>query len=320
MKDFACQASSKKKKKSLSVCIKNGFAFIKKIFRLGIGLVASLTLLAVITWLIFPHFLAPHNNINIVFTNINKDSQEREFLFASFDFDTNKIQVFVIDDKHETLLIDSESQTMQQVNFYDAVNEIGVEQLTTQHLSWLTGRVVSRVVFLEVPHAKIKNLPQTVNSRLVKILSNLNLTKVDEIKELFYFSNLFRRGEYQFVESSAVLPSTSVLPTNCSMAVINTTKISGYASVITSILENSGARIIRLDSGYRDQEFTQTAVAVSQEKTECSEALSLINENLFFGNLLLLDEEISGSLLNRFRADIVILLSDDQDFLSWIQH
>jgi hypothetical protein len=315
MKDFACQASLKKKKKSLSSCFKNFFSLLKKLVKLSIGLTISLLFFGVLLWMILPHMLSPHNNINIVFVNQKKDVKEREYLFASFDFELNKIQAFLIDDSFEISLVDDEELIMQPVTFSQKINEFNPQKLRTQHMSWLTARVVEQVIYFKDSQTSVSDLPKLLKEQLASKLFNFNFKNLDEIKQLTYLLMLLRRGEYQFVtQQQTNLPTTSVLPNNCSVAVINTTRIGGYASALTSILEKSGARIIRVDSGYQQEEFEQTAVAFNQEKTECHYAVQTLADHLFMESPVGVEEDQAQSLLNRFRSDMVILLSDDQAF------
>jgi|GEM_PF-3539620 len=315
MKDFACQASLKKKKKNLSSCLKSFILLLKKFANLSLGLVISVLFFGVILWMILPQMLSLHNNINIVLINQQKDVEEREFLFVSFDFELNKIQAFLITDSYEVSLVNNEELTMEPVIFSQKINQLNPENLTTQHLSWLTGRVVEQVIFLENSQTSVIELPKLLREQVVMQLSSFHLKNLNEIKELVYLLMLLRRGEYQLVsQEKTILPSTSVLPNNCSVAVINTTQIGGYALTLTSILEKSGTRIIRVDSGYQEEQFEQTAIAFNQEKDECQFTAQTLTDHLFLGTPTQLDKDQANSLLNRFRADMVILLSNDQAF------
>lgn len=315
MKDFACQASLKNKKKSFLSCWKSFFSFIKKLFKLSVGLFFSLLFLTVIVWFILPHTLSPNNNINIVFVNNQKDVHKSEFLFASFDFDLNKTQVFLIDDQFEASIINNEEKLIKPVSFGQKMGELGSQKPRTQFMSWLTGRVVEKVLFFENSHTSVVDLQKLLREQLYTKLATFNFKNFSEIKELAYLLILLRRGEYNFLNQERTnLPITSVLPNNCSVAVINTTKIGGYAAALTSILEKSGARIIRIDSGYQDELFEETMLAYNTEKTECYYMRNVLADHLFVKAAVLTVEDQAKSLLNRYRADMVILLSDDQGF------
>jgi hypothetical protein len=100
---------------------------------------------------------------------------------------------------------------------------------------------------------------------------------------------------------------TEVLPNDCAIAVINTTGISDYASSLSSILEQSGARVVRVGN---DQQNLQThRLALNDKKESCHFLAVKLEEKILQGQVELInDAALNKQLLNRYRADMVILL------------
>ncbi len=313
MRDFASKSANKKKRKTLVAFLKSCVAFFIKFIKLSLTLLASLLLFGLLVWVILPHLITPQHHRSIVFINYIENGYEGEMLFASFDADINKIKAYLITQEHQANFINEQTRSVESIAFNTAVEDLEIEKINTTQISWLTGRVVNEVVLLSgekgIELSKLHNLTRLLKEKLFSDLASVKkIADIKKMQELFYLLLVLRKMDYDFIPQESNLPQTAVLPDNCAAAVINTTDIVDYASTFTSILETSGARVIRVDTGFQDRTYEQSVLAFNQEKKACNLLAELLQENLFIQPLQQIRGPQAESLLNRYRADLIILL------------
>jgi cell division GTPase FtsZ len=120
-----------------------------------------------------------------------------------------------------------------------------------------------------------------------------------------------KRAEINMMDQSS-LNQTEALTNTCSVAVINTTTISGYASKVTNILEQSGARVIRVGTLHQQDEISQSLLAYNQTNESCIKLKDDLQNSILPVSVQLADSDQTQKLLNRYRADMVLLLAQDQ--------
>ncbi len=313
MKDFVLKSSARKNKKS----------FLGSLTALGSHLIGAIKTSFIVfgfcifaiflLWLVLPQFMSVNKNINIVFINQLNDSHKDEILFASLDAESEQFKLFQLPENFEVTLFNLTQKQQQTQQLGVLLDPEKIADLTTTQWSWLTKRVVThqaRVSFTE-------NITKSavVSALFDDLLSNLNLTNFADVIEKLKFIAYVRKANFEFINlTDEQLPSNSVLPNACCAAVINTTNISGYAQSVTDLLETSGARVIRVDSSDQDEAVEQTQLAFDPSKPECASLVTILQQHLFIHAPQTIDPEKTQSLLNRYRADLVILLNTDQLF------
>ncbi len=97
----------------------------------------------------------------------------------------------------------------------------------------------------------------------------------------------------------------AAVPTECSVAVLNTTTVGGTGSKVTQVLESSGMSVIRLSD--TPDKLSQTQILVNQAPPFCQDVLQHVQDLFPF----VTKREVQDQTMNRYRANIVVLVGQD---------
>ena len=313
MKDFGLKSYQRKKKKSFKSVIKSVKKILSKLFKSILITLGILCFLIILFWISLPHLVSLPKNTNIVFINNNKSSNEDEILFASFNAETQKIRAYLLKSDYEVTIFNKESRGQELRDIGIVLANLKEGEYQSNYFSWILGQIVEDVVVVSSLEKIIDvNIAKIMRENFFSDFSIKDLAQAKKNLQLFMFA---RKATYEYIDpQKGQLPSSVVLPRTCSIAVINTTDISGYAQSMTDLLEKSGSRVVRVDSADQGQRLDQTTFAFDKSKEECIGLITTIADHLLLGEPAKINQDQTQSLLNRFRSDLVIFLNDDQLF------
>ncbi len=351
MRYFAFYNSSRQVKKSWrqtrkSICqqLKTWWQRLLLFFKYSLLVIFAAVTFSWLVWQLLPYIVQLKTDGNIVFVYQSQDGYINQILFASTDKAADKLLIsFIPSDTTITYSTaeDQVQQTDQLVSVVQAMADLNLISPSPQidssysrdmdsinrYWSWLLGRLISYdfvtndIDFNE--HQLRSSLLQVIKQSISQDDINFwTLCCQPQQRQKLYHNFLLyfflRTADLDVIELESqadlwpALSSASILSGSCPVAVINCTNISGYAHNLTQILEQSGARVIRADSDQQLQALSSTAIAVNHEKDECQHLLARLEQELWLQPYIPLALEQNQALLNRYRADMVILLQEDQ--------
>jgi hypothetical protein len=311
MKDFAHTQSKHSSKKSFKKRVKSIIAIIfKTIKKIILGL-AALVLILVLGILLLPRFVQLDSNQNLVFLIQNKEGKIDQIYFAYFQADTQLIEVYQLNPELAVNLFSKQASAIKQTNLGDWLQQFDQKEqhnLSARDLTWLSGRVVEKVIWVpaDVDVQASSDLSQAFDFNLLNISTWLDFISNQQKLKAFLLTQQAEWEPFKQADTPDFI-QTEVLPNDCAIAVINTTGISDYATTLSSVLEQSGARVVRVGN---DQQNLQThRLALNHQKESCHFLAVKLEEKILQGQVELInDAALNEQLLNRYRADMVILL------------
>ncbi len=314
MLDFAKPPSAKRsKKRGLYQRFRN---FVKKLLRFVrlflIGLLAAAGL-AVILIFTFPFFVNYDLNRNIIFYQADNQNKIQKVWFAALKADKMEVEVYPLVSNFQSQILQQEAGQIEQQALSGLLEQLPVQTFSQQPAwTWISGRVIHDVISFpaDINIENERDLAQYLQPKFEDWL-NPGLLLTDW--SFFKLKLWTKRAEWRFFDAGTQLPQTSVLSDGCTVALINTTPITGFASTITSILESSGARVIRLDSETLPE--SKTTVYFDRDEPECGTMTDLLSTAVFPQEVAVNpNEQMNQELRNRYRADLIILLGKGQGF------
>lgn len=288
--------------------------------------VAGLLLLIAGLWVIFPSLLSIDLSKNFVFFKSSSVSNINSFYFAEYNQSLQSFRIFPFDTTTEAKLVFNQNLVNRPVSEW--IVQLQIEQIPTEDLnavfSWLTSSVVEEVRGYEQPLSSAVLL-KSARRNLLDVTGYQPGLSQTEFKRKLELYALFRQVEMSLSQDPDQPETNNLDEGECSVAVINTTEISGLAGHFSQILESAGIRIIRLDTrgdtrqGTREEELQpqSSKLAVAPDLERCQRSQDLIRSALI-GRADLCSAELSQRLRDRYRADLVILLGNDQDVQTWV--
>lgn len=279
-----------------------------KIFGVFLALVIVFCLAV---WLFFPQLLLPKTNKNLLFINLGKNSQIGKTWLVSYQKDRAQVQPYVIEKGYSFRLVDKEREEIVELNL-EEFDDLNQETWTDATGSFLVGLVVDELLLTQIDFSQdlpLKKMAQ--QEQRVKLQQELSQFRLKSFIESAWQLAFLWRAEWleeKPLTAQTNLPSS--LSSTCPTAIINTTKISGYAALISEILEQSGARVIRTDAN-DELSFLGTALLVNEANAACIHLVQAINRLLLpEANVIFREDEMVWQQLNRYRADLVIVLGE----------
>ncbi len=311
MKDYNKLSSEKRKSKS-HFFIKCFFLIYRKIAKLLIIftiLISVFLILLTSIWLFFPQF-KKHNDFGpYVYIFKCSDSEINKIYYVFLEKSSNKIRLFSVDSDYVFQWANFSNQVMEEGTIADYLSFTQKELIPLKNakLFWITNRLIDEAIIV---NEEIQCNFLEDKSVLTQIKSEVEKNIISQIS----FSSI-QKSSYEFITAffaswipPVSFPKSQLPPSSasseCSIAVLNATNISGYAQKISSTLESTGYRVIRVDSV--GEKNNQNSILVSN-KNGCRQLSTEIGDKLF-NKYKIQDNEESDSLVSRYRADIVIVL------------
>jgi hypothetical protein len=311
MKDFAkTRRSCNKLKSALNSLKQSILAFVRttnKIVRISLRIVLILLCLIGVLFIILPHVISYDTNQNLLFYQYDNNDEINKIFFAFLKSDANQIEVYQLPLTYSSQLLNMQQQRMEETTLKQSLVAEN-SSLDEQSSTWLSGRVVGQtyVIPTETTIGQAADLRSVVSRQALTTFRERELSDLPALLKLMLF---MKRTQWQAIKTlqDDSLPVTAVLPSNCPIAIINTTDISGLAATTSYILEKSGARVIRVDSN--GQQLEQTRLVVDNNNLQCQPVVAALTNQVLLGKIDQGTEE-DQQLLNRYRADIVLLLGN----------
>ncbi len=256
--------------------------------------------------LLLPRFYRLKQSQNILFINKDKSGQIKQIYLASYLEHLDQVLWQQLDQTKSVKVIQDQ-----------ALQEVKLGQLTTQaDFSWGSEVLINRSYTLNcsslgketVKRAELSHcLWQELKNKLGQGIP-LELIQPTQRQLVSIFFTL-RQAQFEFKAANPGEISLSELRDQqaaCAVAVLNTTQISGLAGKLSRVIENSGYRVIRVDSA--DYQVKQSTVVFKQNNQVCSDLYQQLKP-LF--TKLDAHQSQPSELFNRYRADLVILLGKE---------
>ncbi len=293
--------------------VKGFFVKLGRLIKLIFLSLVGLSLVIVSIWLLLPHLLGLDQTKNYVFTQLDQKEELSSVYLVSFQPLANQISFQPLSLKLEAdIYVNQELQTETLSYWWQNYFQTIDSEQQAKLFGWLLNNRVDRVVM--VPEDL--NLEKSVN--LVSILRKLALNQsIDWLqrKEMLKLYAAAKGAEITQQDKKKQVQNIE-LPIidegGCSLAVINTTQISGLAGQVGGIAENMGARVIRIDSNDLDLEQSKLVV---KNLSKCRTVFTLMRQVLLGQPKRVEDEKQMDQLLSRFRADFVVLIGSDQSLV-----
>ncbi len=311
MKDYI-QVSNNKRRSNLAIFKDNFFSLFKKLLKLLLIVIALVFVFLVIiisVWLFFPTLITNQTPKSFVYIFKNSDSKINKIYYAHLNANANKMQLYLINDDYVFSWPNIDDQLINEGNTIDYLDYLGKKKMPLNEVnsSWIVGRLVDETLIFE-DELQLSTSEVSSNDSLVedsvkryateKISLSPNKKSIQNWIAVFFAD----WDESKIYSRSQSLPST--FSSDCSIAVLNATDISGYAQETTNIIEASGLRIIRVDS--IPEKSNQNSLAVS-DKLGCQDLSNEIGSKLF-SQYEILNSDKSRELVSRYRADIIMIL------------
>jgi|GEM_PF-4169001 len=312
MKDYiqVINKSHRSDKRSPTVRL---FLFLKKIskFLSAIALLLFLLLLVLTSvWLFFPTIIFDQSPKSFIFIFNKSSSEINKIYYAYFNADANEMELYLIDDDYSFrwLNMNDLSITEGTITEYFSLSKDTAKLLKEANSSWMVGRLVDEVIYFEVEEGQLDKyggeidvyfIRDVVKKRMAEKISLASFRQSIQNWALMFFSEWNDLKIYSRTQSFP-----GVYSSDCSVVIINATDISGYAQEVSSIIEKSGLRVVRVDS--LAEKRSNNAVAISN-KSGCQDLARDISSRLLNQyKILNLDE--SNDFISRYRADIILIL------------
>lgn len=274
--------------------------YASKSNKLVSGLV-SLFLIALALFLILPKLLPLESPQNVVFFSQGGQELKSAFL-VHFNPKSQELIINPLDLEAKVDFI--QNGEIVRVSLREASQdlEVGSQAL----FGWALNRKIDQVI--KLPAGVLAEDDRRLDQWLKKRLSQANSFSdlVARARLYFYAKKVGPAVEKEFRFNQVV----EVLKKDCAIAVLNTTGISGYAAKVSSLIEQSGGRVIRTDSYHPVRDQTTIYTNTREKCVQLGKSLA----QMMLEDPVLQESSEQQEILNRYRADIVILLGQDSFF------
>jgi len=303
MRDYArkIQSSQEKITSRIKQVVKFLIMFAKIVLTLLIvGLIALFFL-----WIAIPHSFVGNKSQNFMFILKDSCSQKQQIYYAFFDATTREMRPLLIPDSYLVQIVKNEEPySIDQIELAEYFSYYQEFDTTPIDNSWLVKQLVQQEIEITVECQGLLNQENyhDLSSLVVNSVQKELFHDFKQTSERFKLWMQFKMANWQEVQSGeGGVPS---LPTSsdCSIAVLNGTEISGYAQLFSSILESSGYRVVRVDSLL---DRSETSIVAISKKETCEQLGLMLSEKLLNGTAKLTQ---SDDITQRYRADLVVVL------------
>lgn len=247
---------------------------------------------------------------NIVFVNSNLSANTSQIIIANFSVEDKKITLVPVDGSVEVEVLGGYGK-YQLSKVYPLLKiDKKNDQFMKGALSWATGVVVDRVVAVD------DALTEIDQEKLEKILraevfqQGYHLAQAKYLSSLYFFAKSVPPEQVSMSNTLNDLPKlSSALKQSshqeCAIAIINTTTTPKLASRLSTIIEQSGLRVVRVDD-------TSSSVEVSSSTYDTSN-LACAQAAIRLTAIFPVYPEYANKpeLRHEQRADLVLVLGND---------
>lgn len=294
--------SSRQQSSPIFILIKKISTFFSILTIFSIFIVASI-------WVAGPYLFNLNNDRNILFSSSKIDGLESKIYFTYFLPSTQKIKVFPVQSEIVDVLGGYGDYQLKAV--YPLLKmEKKNQSFQSAAMSWGAGLVVDEVFELN-PQVRIESKKDLSKLLRRKIISDLAQPgRLIESLQLFFYTQSVPielvNIEMDSVRLDELISSKdSMIYEDCPAAVVNTTSKPGLASKVSTILEKSGAVVVRIT----DQSSPyQLSTFVYEADNLICQALVDRTQALFPKQTVEID---SYQLRQEYRADLVIFIGED---------
>lgn len=259
-------------------------SFFSGVAKLGVGLCLIMIMVAVSLWLLWQQVSVATDLSALVLLNENRQPQQ----VVVTQYVTASRQLLVV-----VLPLNPESTSNTSVQNEDFISDIMLEVgLPLDQVQTLSAAPLSTEE--QVKSALFNHPPQ-------------NLHYWSKLKWQWILDH--DETDMQMVSSPAEVANTRLvkhLRSNadftCAVAIVNTTSTAGLASVVATVIENGGKRVVQITNG---PQYNQSQVFFS--KNECEESATEVSA---ITPLHQAPQRNAGITL-QYRADVVIFLGND---------
>ncbi len=322
------------------------FSFVKNAATALVVFLLFFAVFLTLIWVFFSSFFHLKQSVLNLYIIHNYNGSINKIYFAFFDANTQSVQFFSSDIDYEFSFLDLSENKIEKETVNHFFNKLSKPnslngsredwEINLIKASWMAERLVNNVVSVSADEVgQLTSLEESSNpsiqSRARIALAAVRDWSVDDESSERSYSPSFLSNFFEFpkkirflltvfsmdwqpvesIDNSSVLPELS-LTTNqaaqCALAVVNTTQVSGYASKISAILENSGARVVRVGNlpGAQDRHMLYFS-----QKGECAVMGRIFAKRILPGKVEYYQGKDADPVTSRYRADVVIMLGGD---------
>ena len=276
-------------------------------------------------WVFLPRLVTLDRSYSLVYFQQNQQ-QLAKIYYVSFNPVLNQVSIQPLQPEFEVELYSQQQQQTQLIN--DWWQQLHISQKENEQKQKLSSFFSSS---LKVPVSGVEEIGSDSNLEQKGVLQ----TRLrQDVVNRFSFGGgqgslklyFFARGADFVVRENISTPEDlyhlKESQTDCAAAVLNTTDWGGLANYYAQILNNGGVKVIRVASpkigtdklkeqyGFSDR----SQILYNPEKSGCDQVSQVVNEILVNPAEIRLYSEQLDYWFNRYRADLVILLADDQNW------
>ncbi|MBD3250259.1 MAG: hypothetical protein GF381_01665 [Candidatus Pacebacteria bacterium] len=300
MKDYSSRRP-KSTQSSIGARIK---LLVQRVVKITFFVLIGLLVLSLAGWLFLPRIIQLHQPFNLVLVKRVGDRLEAARL-VYLRPQENEVVIEHIEPDQNVSLVASEEVRSFSLAQADRQYLLDADQAKSREevfFSWALERKINLVV-------ETTKLPDHAGELSGLLRKNLFSPTLSLFRQMYFFCRQAEELPLQaYTSGKNNLPLLASWADKCSVAVLNSTSISGLAAKYSRILENSGVKVIRVDSYQPEAANSQFFWDSGGECGQLGLELAQIMPQPAGVNS---DYQLGESLLNRYRADVVVVLGRD---------
>ena len=310
--------SSRKKRAGLALFVKKLFSFFKIFLILLTVFVAGLA----ITWWLLPNIVSIQHSQDLVLYSTQpqtgQGSELEKIYYVIFDTELNKVSLQSVDLHSQADFFYEKKQQQKNLTDWWQLAQPESRAEVDYFFSWLLQQPAKQIEFLS-------DQADLTQKKFIIYLKKQIFAPYQSLKNRFAWLRLYCFAKNNDIQLEPLVELTALklwqdnqADNQCATAVLNTTKISGLASQVAQLAENAGLKVVRIDNpATESDEFGQrTVVLLNEARPECVAQQTVLAK--FLGEQIKLQTraESDDYWFERYRADMVILLGEDQDLVT----
>ncbi|MEA2056686.1 MAG: LytR C-terminal domain-containing protein [Patescibacteria group bacterium] len=297
-------SARRRKKKPLKVVLSK----VGKMCRFITLALIGLAMMLVIAWLLLPYVFGLSSTSNYIFEPESVGADLEEIYLVSFQPKSGAVHFQPISlDMEIELFFDEEIEKRRIKDWLSWFADKNQNLNKDKIYSWLLKNNIRQVI-----HYSGQELTQPTDILSIiraEIFNNkLSIKDRQSLFELFAFAKNAEFSQHKSAQNINDIAFPLLDNGHCSVAVINTTIISGLAGEVGDSFEKMGVRVIRIDGD--DSNLQQTQIIITNKDSCQSTATSI--SRILMGTVGRGEDQEKKQLLSRYRADLVLLLGADQ--------
>lgn len=284
-----------------------------------IGIVIAVGILVVLIWYVFKsnvHQLIPLKRSHTIVLVDPQPGNQANIIVVQLAANSKKVILYTVPSQLTSQLFSSYGE-YQLSSIYPLLK---LERKGSHYIEATLGAVLGVVVDAVVPidhlaeRASFSELEKNPQGTLLRMLRPLCCQQKEDIgwRTQWQWLTYLERADLTWltVEGEDTMPSFQFETTygdlkDCSVAVINTTRVKGLARRISNELENSGLTVIRTAAEQSTE--AMSVVLFDEQYPKCRSLIPYIQQAL--PNYR--EAQMDQNLVNRFRANLVVVLGAD---------